>query len=87
MTAGGLQRNRLLTHSLDATYYNGSVDQLVYDFRRQENGEVQQVELDLLRIDPGERIIIEVTDFDMDETADVDSIPVEIQLNNEEPIS
>ncbi len=86
LTAGGLQRNRLLTHSLDATYYNGSVDQLVYDFRRQENGEVQQVELDLLRIDPGERIIIEVTDFDMDETADVDSIPVEIQLNNEEPI-
>ena len=47
---------------------------------------MQQVELDLLRIDPGERIIIEVTDFDMDETADVDSIPVEIQLNNEEPI-
>ena len=86
LTAGGLQRNRLLTHSLSATYYNGSVDQLVYDFRQQENGEVQQVELGLLRIDPGERIIIEVTDFDMDETADVDSIPVEIQLNNDEVI-
>ena len=86
LTSGGLQRNRLLTHSLDATYYNGLVDQLVYDFRRQENGEVQQVELDLLRIDPGERIIIEITDFDMDETGDIDSVPIEVQLNNGEPL-
>ena len=86
LTAGGQQRNRLLTKSLSATYFDAAIDQLAYEFRRSENGEVTQIELGLLRIDPGERIILEVTDFDMDETEDIDSIPVEIQLNNDEPI-
>ena len=86
LTAGGQQRNRLLTKSLSATYFDADIDQLAYEFRRSENGEVTQIELELLRIDPGERIILEVTDFDMDETADIDSIPVEVQLNNDEPL-
>ena len=86
LTAGGQQRNRLLTKSLSATYFNAEIDQIVYQFRRSENGEVSQIEYDLLRIDPGERIVIEVTDFDMDESGEIDSLPVSVQLNNEEPI-
>ena len=65
---GGL-KNRLLTKNLTATYYNAQIRPISYEFVRSGNGQVSQTQKDLMRIDPGERVVIEVTDYDMDVTA------------------
>ena len=41
ITAGGQQRNRLLTRDLTATYYNGVITPISYDFERAGGGAVQ----------------------------------------------
>jgi len=84
VTAGGLQRNKALSQSLTATYYNGQILPISYDFVRAGNGGVTEVRKELLRIDPGERITIEVADFDMDATGTEDIIEVQVQVNNTE---
>ena len=40
LTAGGIQPNRLLTKSLTATYYNGEIIPITYDFKRSGSGSV-----------------------------------------------
>lgn len=81
------QANRLLSSELTATYFNGSIEPIAYDFARDANGAVQQVRKDLMRIDPGERITLEVTDYDMDQSAQPDKVDVFVRLNeNGEPI-
>lgn len=84
VTAGGLQRNKALSQSLTATYYNGVILPISYDFVRAGNGSVNEIRKELLRIDPGERITIEVADFDMDATGTEDSVEVQVQVNNAE---
>ncbi len=61
--------SRLLSGKLTATYHNAYLTPIAYDFLKTTAGDVYTVRKELLRIDPGERIIIEVTDFDADETA------------------
>ena len=85
--ARGGMKNRLLTKDLTATYFNAGISPISYEFVRSGNGQVQQIEKDLMRIDPGERIVIEVTDYDMDVTADVDEITVQAFRNADEPIT
>jgi len=82
---GGL-KNRLLTKNLTATYYNAKIRPISYEFVRSGNGQVSQTEKDLMRIDPGERIVIEVTDYDMDVTAGVDKLNVEVFRNADAPM-
>ena len=77
---------RLLTAKLSATYYNGTIVPIAYDFLKMSAGDVYTVRKELLRIDPGERIVIEVTDFDMDVTAAPDKIKVQVSVNNGPPI-
>jgi TolA-binding protein len=86
LTAGGIQPNRLLTKSLTATYYNGEIIPITYDFARSGNGSVAGSRKELLRIDPGERIVAEVTDFDLDTGLDRDTIEIEIQVNADTPV-
>ncbi|SVB18300.1 uncharacterized protein METZ01_LOCUS171154, partial [marine metagenome] len=83
--ARGGRRNRLLTTDLSVTYFNAGIRPISYDFKR-TGGNIQETIKDLMRVDPGERIVIEVTDYDMDSTAEVDKIPVEVILNNDDPI-
>ncbi|MFT5495653.1 MAG: TolA-binding protein [Kiritimatiellia bacterium] len=83
LTEGGLQRNRLLTKKLTATYYNGAVRPISYEFLRAGAGTVGSLTKDLMRIAPGERISIEVTDYDMDQTAELDKVELEV-LNGEQ---
>jgi TolA-binding protein len=78
-TTGG---SRLLTAQLTATYHNATITPIAYDFLKLQNGEVTKVRKDLLRIDPGDRIVIEVTDFDQDTTAGVDKIKVQVAVND-----
>lgn len=86
ITAGGLQRNRLLTKDLTATYYNGVITPVGYDFARSGGGSVQGTRKELMRIEPGERIVAEVVDFDLDVGLDRDTVEVVVQVNAEPPI-
>jgi TolA-binding protein len=74
--------SRLLTATLRATYHNGSLTTIGYDFVKTPNGEVINVRKELLRVDPGERLIIEVTDYDLDRTAKQDEVKVYVQVND-----
>ncbi len=81
----GLQ-NRVLSQRLTATYYNGLINPITYGFSRSGSGIVNQSRRELLRIDPAERIVIEVVDFDLDSTGQEDSVPVTVQVNEKDPI-
>lgn len=83
LTDGGLQRNRILTQQLQATYNNGTVDAISYEFIRAGEGSVMSIQKDLMRIEPGDRIGILVTDYDMDATAEIDTLEVEVVVNEE----
>jgi hypothetical protein len=74
--------SRLLSGKLTATYFNASITAIAYDFLKTPNGEVYTVRKELLRIDPGERLVIEVTDYDMDATAAPDKIKVMVAVND-----
>ena len=74
--------SRLLTAQFTATYHNASITPITYDFLKDPNGEVTKIRKDLLRIDPGERVVIEVTDFDQDTTAGPDKIKVQVAVND-----
>ncbi|MFO0802478.1 MAG: tetratricopeptide repeat protein [Gemmataceae bacterium] len=78
--------SRLLTGKLTATYHNASITAIAYDFLKTTAGDVYTVRKELLRIDPGERIVIEVTDFDRDTTANRDTIRVQVAVNDGPPI-
>ena len=82
----GGAKNRLLTKTLTATYYNAKIRPIGYEFVRTGSGQVQEVEKDMMRIDPGERVVVEVTDYDMDLTPDVDKLKIEVFRNNDDPI-
>ncbi|MEM7010027.1 MAG: hypothetical protein AAF585_00965, partial [Verrucomicrobiota bacterium] len=79
---GGNPRNRALTQRLRATYYDGSISPIAYDFYRGGNGQVVEITKDLLRIDPGERITIEIVDFDMDATGQEDTVELKVQVGD-----
>ena len=85
LTAGAEQRNRLLTQSLTATYYNGEITPISYDFTRSAEGSVKGDRKELLRIEPGDRIVAEVVDFDFDIGLDRDQVEVEVQINADPP--
>lgn len=86
ITAGARQRNRLLAKQLTATYHDGQITPITYGFNREGDGSVQGTRKELLRIEPGERIVAEVVDFDMDVGLDRDTVEVEVQLNADTPI-
>ena len=77
-TQGG---SRLLTQQLKATYNDARVVPIGFNFSRNGAGTVQQTRKELLRIDPGDRITFEVVDYDMDQTDERDTVPVEVWLN------
>ena len=82
LTQAGAGRSQLLSAALQATYYNGATTSIAYDFRRSPSGAVQEIRKELVRVDPGQRLIIEVTDFDMDATAGLDKIKLQVSVNN-----
>ena len=59
---------------------------IAYDFRRSGSGQVTTVTKDLLRIDPGERITVEVIDFDRDTTGQPDEVMVDVQVSGGETL-
>ena len=86
ITAGGRQRNHLLTRDLTATYHDGVITPVGYDFERAGGGAVQGARKELMRIEPGERIVAEVVDFDLDTGLDRDKVEIEVQVNDAPPL-
>jgi len=83
ITEGGLQKNRQLNQKLTATYYNGKIEPIAYAFLRGMDGEVESIRKDLMRIDAGDRIGIEITDYDLDESEEADRLQVEVILRDQ----
>jgi TolA-binding protein len=76
----------LLTEKLFATYFNATVGAINYDFIRLDNGQVQNIEKTVVRVDPGERFVVSITDFDMDTTIGQDTLEFEVSVNDGAPI-
>lgn len=78
--------SQLLTRELTATYNNGTVDAIAYDYLISPNGVTNTQRKDLMRVDPGEEIVVEITDYDQDSTAERDTIEFEVAVNDNPPI-
>jgi len=86
LTQAGSGRSQLLTATLSATYNNAQIATIAYDFVRRASGQVQEVRKDLVRIDPGQRFIVEIADYDLDTTAGLDKLSFEVSVNDGEPL-
>ena len=82
-SAGG---SRLLSGKLQATYFDATVSAIAYNFVRDRNGTVQNVRKELKRVEPGERLIVEIVDYDRDQTAAPDQVLFEVTVNDGEPV-
>jgi TolA-binding protein len=78
--------SRLLTGRLQATYFDAGVVPIAYDFRRERNGSVTNIRKRLKRVEPGERLIVEIVDYDRDQTAAPDQVEFEVIVNDGDPI-
>lgn len=79
--------SQLLVSRLQATYFNASTRAISYDFEKANNGAVFTVRKEQKRIDPGERIVVEIVDYDEDRTDQRDTIPLQVIINDGEPIN
>jgi len=85
-TQNGTGSSQLLNRKLTATYNNGSVTPITYAFARGGNGQVSETRLDLKRIDPGDRLIVEIRDYDEDSSGERDEIELEVFVNENPPL-
>ena len=66
---------RSLSQSLAATYFNGHIDFIAYDFKAATGQAIPETYVkQVRRVDPGQRVIIRVTDYDMDTTDKRDKV-------------
>ena len=86
VTQLGAGRSQLLSANLLATYHNARTTAIAYEFVRLPNGQVQEQRKELVRIDPGQRAIVEVTDYDADTTDGLDQIKLKVWVNDGEPL-
>ena len=85
-TQGAFGTSRLLSSQLTATYYNASVTPITYDFLKDTNGAVYTIRKTLKRIEPGERLIVEIVDFDHDTTDESDTVAFELITSSGEAV-
>lgn len=79
-------RSQLLTKTLTATYYNATLQPIAYEFVRNSSGQVYTETKQLIRIDPGERFIVQIVDYDLDQTLGADQLKFQVSVNDGEPI-
>ncbi|MFP6648262.1 MAG: discoidin domain-containing protein, partial [Pirellulaceae bacterium] len=85
-TQNELDTSQLLTRELTATYNNADINAISYNLSQAGGGGVSTQRKELMRVDPGERIVVEVVDFDEDKTNDIDKIMIEVAVNEGDPI-
>ncbi|MGZ0168444.1 MAG: tetratricopeptide repeat protein [Planctomycetales bacterium] len=79
--------SRLIAGELQATYFNGTVAPVAYDFVRERNGSVSEVRKRLKRVDPGDRLVVEITDYDRDQSVTRDKLQFQVSVNDGEPVT
>jgi len=58
---------RTLNQRLQATYYNGKLDFIAYEFKPSKGQSVPEKFIkQVRRVDPGQRVVVQITDFDGD---------------------
>ncbi len=85
-TQNGTGTSQLLSSKLTATYNDAQIQSIIYEFSRSDSGQVNEERLELKRIDPNERIIVEIRDYDEDKTNERDEIPFEVVVNDGDPV-
>ena len=78
--------SRLLMRELMATYNNAEISPIAYDYNVAASGVTTTSRKELLRVDPGEEIVVEIVDYDRDVSAAQDKIHLEVYVNDGEPI-
>lgn len=78
--------SQILTGKLQATYFNANVRPIAYDFARTTAGDVYTIRKDLKRVEPGDRFIVEVLDYDEDRTNQRDTLKLQVVVNDGEPV-
>jgi TolA-binding protein len=86
LTLNDTAGSQLLTGRLQATYFNASVTPIAFDFERTTNGQVYTIRKEVKRIDPGERFVVEIVDYDRDTSGDRDLLKIEVAVNDGEPL-
>jgi TolA-binding protein/uncharacterized protein YndB with AHSA1/START domain len=77
---------KVLRKSVKATFYNGDIGVIRHFFFDDEQGNRRQVDRLVYRIDPGERFIVQIRDYDADLTDGVDSVPITVQTSSGEKL-
>jgi len=83
VTLNEMMGSQLLSGKLQATYFNAKIGAISYDFTRSGNSGVYTNRKELKRVDPGERIVVEITDYDEDRTDQRDTIRFQVQVNED----
>jgi TolA-binding protein len=78
--------SQLLTAQLTATYFNAEVTPISYTFAKDGGGAVTATPKQVIRVDPGERFVVNVVDYDMDVSPDRDKIKIQVAVNDGKPI-
>ncbi len=84
-TQNGSGSSQRLSARLTATYNNAEVTPITYEFVRVGSGQVSETRLELKRIDLGERLIVEIRDYDEDRSGGRDEIEFEVFIGDGEP--
>lgn len=80
-------RNQLLSVKLMATYFNGHTTPIGYDFDRQPSGAVVNIRKEVKRVEPGERFVVEIVDYDLDQSPASDTAKFTVRVNDGEPLA
>ena len=85
MVSQGKPRN--LSQNIAATYFNGTIGFIAYDFKANPGQSIPETFVkQVRRVDPGQRVIIRVTDYDADSTDKRDKVKFTLKAGDGEPV-
>lgn len=78
---------RVLSQTIVATYFNATIGFIGYDFKANAGQAIPETYVkQVRRVDPGQRVIIRVTDYDMDTTDKRDKVKFSLKVGDGEAI-
>jgi TolA-binding protein len=74
---------RTLNQQLHATYYNGKIDFIAYEFKTQKGQSVPEKYVkQVRRVDPGQRVIVRIQDYDADVSDQRDTVKFTLKASD-----
>ncbi len=74
---------RTLSQRLQATYYNGKVDFIAYDFKPVKGQNVpEKFVKQVRRVEPGQRVVVRITDYDGDVSDQRDKVKFTLKVSD-----